>query len=35
MASFYAMQIKLGNITIDQVPAVWKEAVETLMSREN
>ena len=31
MAKFYAAQIKLGKITIDDVPAKYKAAVEALL----
>ncbi len=32
MAKFYALQIKLGKITIDDVPERWREAVEAYMA---
>ena len=31
MAKFYAMQIKLGKITIDEVPERWRKATEELV----
>lgn len=31
MAKFYATQIKLGNITIEEVPTRWRAAVEKLL----
>ena len=31
MAKFYAMQIKLGKITIEDVPERWRAAVEELL----
>ncbi len=32
MVKFYALQIKLGKITIDDVPERWREAVEAYMA---
>lgn len=32
MIKFYALQIKLGKITIDDVPERWREAVEEYMT---
>lgn len=34
MAKFYATQIRLGKITIDDVPQRWREAVEKLLEGE-
>lgn len=31
MVKFYALQIKLGKITIDNVPERWREAVREYM----
>ena len=31
MAEFLAIQIRLGNITIDKVPAKYKEAVQAIL----
>ncbi len=31
MAKFYYTQIKLGKITIEEVPGRWKAAVEKLL----
>ena len=31
MAKFYAIQIKLKNITIDDVPEKWQDAVKALI----
>ena len=31
MAKFYYTQIKLGKITIDDVPDKWKDAVQELI----
>ena len=28
MVRFYVLQIKMGNITIDDVPTKWREAVK-------
>lgn len=28
MVKFYALQIKMGRITLEQVPARWRAAVE-------
>ena len=30
MAKFYYTQIKLGNMTIDEVPTRWRAAVEKM-----
>ena len=35
MAKFFAMQIRLGKITIDDVPERWKEATRKLVEQEN
>ncbi len=32
MIKFYALQIKLGKITIDDVPERWRDAVEEYMA---
>ena len=32
MIKFYAMQIRLRKITIDDVPERWREAVEECMT---
>lgn len=32
MVKFYVTQIKLGKITIEQVPERWREAVEAEMT---
>ncbi len=34
MAKVYANQIKLGTITLEQVPARWREEVEKLLGKE-
>ncbi len=34
MAQFLAIQIKLGRITLDQVPEKHREKVEEILSRE-
>lgn len=34
MAKFYETQIRLGKITIDDVPQKWREAVEKLLEGE-
>ena len=34
MAKFYVTQIKLGKITIDEVPERWRKATEQLMEKE-
>jgi hypothetical protein len=34
MAKFYYTQIKLGKITIDNVPDKWKEAVKKLLEED-
>lgn len=31
MAKFLAMQVRLGKITLEQVPEIYKEAVEQLL----
>ena len=31
MAKFYAIQIKLKNITIDNVPEKWQDAAKALI----
>lgn len=35
MAKFFAMQIILGKITIDDVPERWKESTRKLVEQEN
>ena len=32
MVSFYIIQIKLGNITIDDVPSIWRERVAEILA---
>lgn len=34
MAKFYATQIRLGKITIEDVPQKWREAVEKLFDAQ-
>lgn len=34
MAKFYSTQIRMGRITIDDVPQKWREAVEKLLEGE-
>lgn len=34
MAKFYYTQIKLGNMTIDEVPTRWRVAVDKLLKAE-
>ena len=31
MAKFYAIQIRIGKITIDDVPEKWREATRVLL----
>ena len=31
MIKFYVNQIRLGKITIEQVPAKWREAVQAML----
>lgn len=33
MAKFYAMQIRLGKITIDDVPEKWRKETEELIDK--
>ena len=33
MVSFYIIQIKLGNITIDDVPSIWRERVAEILDK--
>lgn len=33
MAKFYSMQIRIGKITIDDVPEKWREATRTLIEK--
>lgn len=33
MVKFYVLQIKLGNITLDQVPERWKSDVEKELNK--
>ena len=35
MAEFLAMQVRMGRIAIDQVPAKWRAAVEELLAGSN
>ena len=32
MVKFYTLQIKLGKITLDDVPEKWKEAVKKALA---
>lgn len=34
MAKFYYLQIKMGKITIEQVPVRWRDAVEALLNED-
>lgn len=34
MAKFYALQIKMGKKTIDEVPERWREEVKKLLEAE-
>lgn len=34
MAKFYVMQIRLGKITIDDVPERWRKTTEELLEKE-
>lgn len=34
MAKFYYTQIKLGNMTIDEVPTRWRVSVDKLLNAE-
>ena len=34
MAKFYATQIKMGKITLDDVPARWRAATEKLLNQK-
>lgn len=34
MAKFYYTQIKLGNMTIDEVPTRWRESVDKMLKAE-
>ena len=31
MVNFYLMQIRIGKITIDDVPEKWREAVKNML----
>ena len=31
MVNFYLMQIRIGKITIDDVPGKWREEVRTML----
>ena len=35
MVRFYVDRIKAGKITIEQVPAKWREAVRAALEEEN
>lgn len=35
MAKIYYRQIKAGNITIDDVPTKWRDAVQAMLDAEN
>ena len=32
MVKFYVLQIKLGKITLDDVPTLWRSAVAAIVS---
>jgi len=32
MADFLALQVRLGRITLEQVPDKWRDAVEALLA---
>lgn len=32
MVSFYIIQIKLGKITLDDVPSIWRERVAEILA---
>ena len=34
MVKFYVLQIKLGKITLDDVPTRWREAVSDVLNTE-
>lgn len=34
MADFLAMQVRIGRITLDQVPLKWRATVEALLLAE-
>lgn len=34
MITFLVLQIKMGKITIDEIPAKYKEEVKTLLNEE-
>ena len=34
MALFLAMQVRMGRITVEQVPEKWREAVEAILAEE-
>lgn len=34
MAKFYYTQIKLGNMTIDEVPTGWRASVDKMLKAE-
>lgn len=34
MVQFYVLQIKMGNITIDDVPMLWVDAVSKALKTE-
>jgi len=35
VAEFLAMQVRMGHIVIDQVPAKWRAEVEALLASAN
>ena len=35
MVRFYAMQIKLKKMTIEEVPDMWREEVKQFLKEEN
>lgn len=34
MVKFYALQIKMGKIALEDVPERWREAVAALLNKE-
>lgn len=35
MVSFYVTRIRLGKMTLEQVPAKWRDAVEEALAQDN
>ena len=31
MVNFYFIQVKLGNITVEEVPSIWREQVKAML----